>query len=343
MSNSIPVFILFYSPYCGHCIRMHPAWISFMNKYENDTGILVAEVDCYNMRKVANKLARIDGYPTIMFVEKGVFTEVSVARTEEAFAKKAEELKTLFGTKTCKVISSSKEINYPAFLLRAKGNKTNSCVAVSNISRISGWDKKDFYVMVGENITQNMFEFFVSENVSTLYNGNSTDDMIQFVKDLMVKNLDNWKLKDVLNNFRKIVYILYENGVDLVAFRSILNQNADRLLFGKIDIKKFNKKYSGIVNISSTDLPALMFYEKEENLFKLVPKLTKFDDFNRAVVNARNGTIDSKIIFKAKLDEEDFSKYRLLFGISVCLFTIILMGIWILVFLNDSDSLDKLE
>lgn len=345
-SKSVPVLILFFSPLCGHCTRMHPAWLEFMDRYEHDEDILIAEVDCYNQRKVANLLASVDGYPTIMSVENGVFKEIRVTRTAAAFAEKAEELKVIFGRSSCKIVNTDNKIVYPAFVLRTVGNTTSACDTISQVSGAASWDKKDFYVMQAEIGAESDFAFYTSANMSTQCMDNSTDAMVKFVRDRAVKNLGDWELKDVLSNSRNIVFILYENGVSLISVKAVLNQNSDRFLFGKIDIKEFNRRIRNMENISNIDLPALLFYEKEKDAFRLVPGLSNDSKFKKAITDARNGVIDDKIIVNLdffNVAENSNSKYRLLFGISICLITILLMGISIFGFLEDIESLDKIE
>ena len=117
-SYSIPVFMVFYSPHCGHCIKMHPEWIKFMNMYEADKSIVAAEVDCVNFRTQAGTIMKVRGYPTYVLLRNGKGETVSVTRTAKAFSEKAEQIKKLYTPKTplkCKTYYEQTEENvkYP--------------------------------------------------------------------------------------------------------------------------------------------------------------------------------------------------------------------------------------
>lgn len=60
------VFILFYSPWCGHCKRLRPGWDRLMRK-NTDESILIAEVDCEGMGEKLCTDNDVKAYPTIKY------------------------------------------------------------------------------------------------------------------------------------------------------------------------------------------------------------------------------------------------------------------------------------
>ena len=75
--------VKFYAPWCGHCKRLAPTWISLAEKAEGK--FHVAEVDCTVQKALMTKFG-IRGFPTIKFIANGGKPEdVRVPRTVEAY------------------------------------------------------------------------------------------------------------------------------------------------------------------------------------------------------------------------------------------------------------------
>ena len=60
------VFVKFYAPWCGHCVRMQPAWEALS---EANTGAVIAEIDVTLNEDVAEK-NQVEGFPTIKLFTK---------------------------------------------------------------------------------------------------------------------------------------------------------------------------------------------------------------------------------------------------------------------------------
>lgn len=141
MSFSLPVFIVFYSPYCGHCQRMHPDWIQFMERYKDDPYIVAAEINCIEFRKEAGTLMSISGYPTFAVVNNGKGSQVSVTRTTKDFCAKAEELKILYPPKSQSRVkchffkNNADDIKYPYMTLLSSYITTQADQDSKNIIR----------------------------------------------------------------------------------------------------------------------------------------------------------------------------------------------------------------
>lgn len=60
------VFVKFYAPWCGHCVRMAPAWEELATKAGD---VVIAEVDASAHQELAQKNG-IRGFPTIKLFTK---------------------------------------------------------------------------------------------------------------------------------------------------------------------------------------------------------------------------------------------------------------------------------
>lgn len=62
------VFVKFYAPWCGHCVRMAPAWDEVADKVNEDT--IIANLDATAHQAVAQRFG-VRGFPTLKFFTKG--------------------------------------------------------------------------------------------------------------------------------------------------------------------------------------------------------------------------------------------------------------------------------
>jgi len=60
------VFVKFFAPWCGHCVRMAPAWEELSNA---NTGAVIAELDATQHQAVSSKFG-VKGFPTIKLFTK---------------------------------------------------------------------------------------------------------------------------------------------------------------------------------------------------------------------------------------------------------------------------------
>ena len=69
LENDLDVFVKFYSPYCGHCKRLAPAYEEMAKKFESQKDkVRIAEFD---MSSNDFDLLKINGYPTLIFWKAG--------------------------------------------------------------------------------------------------------------------------------------------------------------------------------------------------------------------------------------------------------------------------------
>ena len=61
------VFVKFYAPWCGHCVKLAPTWSKLANEI-NNPNIVIAKVDL-----TQNKLPMLDikGFPTLILFKNG--------------------------------------------------------------------------------------------------------------------------------------------------------------------------------------------------------------------------------------------------------------------------------
>jgi len=71
-------FVKFFAPWCGHCKRLAPTWEELAKKYEDNTGVVIAHVDCTAADNINRPLCDshgVNGFPTLNIYKDGVKAE----------------------------------------------------------------------------------------------------------------------------------------------------------------------------------------------------------------------------------------------------------------------------
>lgn len=69
LDNTKNVFVKFYAPWCGHCVRMAPAWVELSQKEASNPDVVIAELDASAHSAVGQRFG-VRGFPTIKFFPK---------------------------------------------------------------------------------------------------------------------------------------------------------------------------------------------------------------------------------------------------------------------------------
>lgn len=59
------VFVNFFAPWCAHCMQLSPLWLKLGEKFQNETRVLIADVDCVRSKQIC-ETEKINGLPTLI-------------------------------------------------------------------------------------------------------------------------------------------------------------------------------------------------------------------------------------------------------------------------------------
>lgn len=81
-------FVKFFAPWCGHCKAMASDWEQLAKDFENETGVLIAEVDCTadESEKICAE-QDVEGFPTLKYGDAGWMDNYEGGREYDALAK----------------------------------------------------------------------------------------------------------------------------------------------------------------------------------------------------------------------------------------------------------------
>jgi len=64
-------FVKFFAPWCGHCKRLQPVWEGLAKKFDSNSDVTIAKMDCTDSSKVCTRQG-VRGYPTLILYTSGV-------------------------------------------------------------------------------------------------------------------------------------------------------------------------------------------------------------------------------------------------------------------------------
>ena len=80
LDANVPTLVLFYAPWCFHCIQFKPVFQQFANyAATNFPNLKLANVDCTQSPRLADAY-HIEGYPTLLLLYKGNVTPYNKPR-----------------------------------------------------------------------------------------------------------------------------------------------------------------------------------------------------------------------------------------------------------------------
>ncbi|KAL4716298.1 hypothetical protein ACJJTC_014778 [Scirpophaga incertulas] len=59
------VFINYFAPWCAHCMQLGPLWIKLGEHFQNESRVLIADVDCVRSKTIC-ETEKINGVPTLI-------------------------------------------------------------------------------------------------------------------------------------------------------------------------------------------------------------------------------------------------------------------------------------
>ncbi|CAG9135589.1 unnamed protein product [Plutella xylostella] len=109
------VFINYFAPWCAHCMQLSPLWAQLGERFENESRVLVADVDCAVSRPVC-ELEKISGLPTLVLYKHKMIVSVEHGGKplDSLVAMVQDQLDILAGIKKEVVTTNSSEESTPS-------------------------------------------------------------------------------------------------------------------------------------------------------------------------------------------------------------------------------------
>ena len=271
LSYSKPVFILFFSRFCGHCRKVYPTWTDLMNKYENDDDVILAETDCVQNPETCKYFMTIDGYPTFAYIVNNEPKEVNLHRAFPDFVKFVEKLKQYSPTIPCRMwFPRTLMDKFPFFIYNSTLDFKRACNELretlnENIIR-------KYNVLINPSNDHDGIEVRYTNDQGINLNEQLKDDSVSSViKEYGHMPLENFNPKMLHSIKRRVAILLYKEKRHVNQYQPLANRQARHFHFTKLHCKNI-EKVSYIPGISKENIPAILFSDPKKKKFLMKVK-----------------------------------------------------------------------
>ena len=316
-SYKIPVFILFYSPYCGHCQKVHPVWEQLMSNFKDDNEIIVAEVNIYTNRAASNKILSVSAVPTFASYIDGKATAIRVTRTLQEFTKTVNEIKENFKKThhkdnnninndnnsddvlniSCNYWNENTNFKYPILTVQAGKNNSNdelqACKEIMNLHKLTGIEL-DYFFINSTNGDVNNRDIYIWNNpfVSVKYEPDKFNSVASYIIEYFkYKSFGSWSFFNqedfdfISKNTHRKMALFFLEDPDLeqkviLKFRSVALNYSDKYLFNHFSLSQIRNHealYSQLEKVSTQGKISLLISNSDRSIFFLIKEIDRED------------------------------------------------------------------
>ena len=262
-TTKIPAYCLIYSPYCGHCTKVHPTWIQLMDEFEKDESVIIAEIDAIKNGKYVDHLMKITGYPTFLTIVHMHATEKRVPRDIEHFREVVNQLKSINMSINCRLFNVNESL-YPCLTVTGPSLE-EACQTMHDIGA--------HYIIPDNSSTELGLSLHIAKNVVLNYTGSLSNSLKvrEFLNERDLEPLGSWKLPKT--SIRTVGVLVYNRSQDKRYFLDSVKQISDRYAIAGMLYSDYIKHYS--YEIKGEDIPAIVFVNstKGKTEYRLLKKV----------------------------------------------------------------------
>ena len=293
-SMETPVFILFRSPHCPHCQKIHPTWELLQTKYKNETGIIIADTDCVAFPKACKYFMTVNAYPTFAIIIKNETSKTLVERKLESWSNLIDKIR-LFGPNyRCKMWLEQADV-FPFFIFTTTKGAEETCDEILEI--VKQLPKSKGLIYSNPNGTEYSCQINMNEQYSYIYSNQTNYTVfIPFVKEFLLHPFGDWDISEAAESDRRIGFFIYDDNRTLKRFSDIVFNQSAEFAFTKIEYEKFNNMFPKI-ELEKSELPALGVSNYKHSHFLLMTNVKVNDELYKKLDKIASGSEDNNMTF----------------------------------------------
>jgi thiol-disulfide isomerase/thioredoxin len=280
-----PAFLLMYTPHCSFCKALLPIWSDLGDRYENESSVIIAQVDCSLYDDICARFASSRGLPSLYTIKKGRTQVIRPERSMNAFVKIVEELKSTASSIQCARYPAEYDSTFPFFVFRS--NNLSDEEVCTNLLRILSIlpESQDrlYYESPAPNTS---YIAHLTDSVSVEYFGRYTySEMIRFTKDYLMTPFGYWRVDDGPISTRRFVFVVHEGGGVLQSFLPIAVARIREVVVGSLRYDDFRAVEPNV----TFQTPAVFILNVRKSRFAIAEKVTsaRFEELLDLVLRGR--------------------------------------------------------
>ncbi|KAG9136741.1 hypothetical protein Leryth_004512 [Lithospermum erythrorhizon] len=352
------IFIDFYAPWCGHCMRLNPELdkaAPILAGLKNP--VIVAKVDADKYKSLSNK-HNIEAFPTLKLFIHGVPTKYYGPRKFDTLVQhlkkySAPDVAILNADSGVAEFVEEAGIEFPVFI--------GFNVKESMISNLAIKYKKEAWFSVAEDFSEEWMSLYDFDKVPALVGLRPSDSEKslfygpfeeKFLEDFIKQNLlplvvaiNENTLKELKGEDRKVALTIVEdetsdNSRDLIKLLKVAASANRDLIFGYVGFKQFDEFVEPFEVSKKTQLPKMIVWDKNGDYLSVNgSEWIKEDDQGSQITRFLEGYRAGNVVQKRVTGPSFMTLFYSLFGLgTVCMivFILILMAL-IMIFMKDDE------
>lgn len=285
MSETTPVLLMLYSPYCGHCKEVHPKWEELGTKYEKDDKIVIAESNYINHKDATFRMwPTLNSVPTFVYFVNHKGTQFKPTRTIESFINIVEEFKQVqigYNYSLYTVKSYPSCIFYPS-------NGTSGFETVINLQNDIDQAFRHL-IFIGEH-SQNSsyFQCFPQENaqIAPITTNPTIQSMVSYAEDYLIPPFEEWPFSIIQKTKRRFGILIYESPAQYNNARKEYPKICEHFIIGVMSHQEFSAKYPEITLMT----PYFIVANIERTKFQVISDQINISETINTFLAIHNGT-----------------------------------------------------
>lgn len=286
ISMKTPIYALFHRPTCPHCRDVLPSWENFTHQNSQNSKVIIAQIDCQQYKEACNYFTVIYSFPSFAIIRNNKSTMVKTNRTIESWTKTVNQLENYDKDHRCQPWYGLTN-DFPSFVVSAPYSPEKTCDHVLKL--ISKVPKSKGMIYTSANSDKLACEVFLSKDIGFIIeNQTDTLNFVNFIQDFVMHPLGDWDISESIHSERIIGFFIYDKVQQLEAYRQFTLSNSGDILFGKIELSKFNSLYPEI-KLNESEIPALGISNNQQTKFRILTNIKPYNDFYQKVINITKG------------------------------------------------------
>jgi thiol-disulfide isomerase/thioredoxin len=269
-SDSPPLFILAFTPWCGHCRALMPAWRKLAADLASDPTIVIASLNCTRDGALCGTFG-IRGYPTFLNFFKGKFENPRLRdRSYSAFAEEANRIKNS-AKGEFKIGKLPPWVEYPSFIAHVAEDDVKSREIVKTAAEKVGIEVETRIFFDAKNGTNAAIEVLLGKDLSIEMTDHfSLQSVTEFLAEHRISSFGDWTFEQI-SGMKRLFGIYYpKEGKDppkeIVKWAE---KNAADLVFGSF--KAIGRaRFEDVFQTKAAQPPIVVFLKMKKRSFAII-------------------------------------------------------------------------
>jgi hypothetical protein len=262
-----------------------------MDRYDNDSSVIIAEINCEEYEKTCLDLISRKGAPSFALFKKGRASVITPERSLSSFTDIVEELKAIDLTIPCFRYPVEFDGEYPSFIY---GSSTLSdsevCNTLQQIARFLHGHGHALYYESGS--PQPHYTVLLNDSITVDFKGQfDFPALARFTRDYSMMPFGFWRVDEAPMTARRFAFVIYDNRSTLDLLRPVAYDYIRDFVIGSHHLEHFKEQHPEI----QIDVPAVFVLNQKKSGFLLRQQVSGQAEFAELLQRIKGGKLEKEM------------------------------------------------